>query len=172
MMPVAVLSSFIINDSIVILFVRIVKMWSRKLGLQPSKLLIPLSYAAEMGGALLILATPSGLVINGMFEKETGQGLGIFAATLPAFLCLVAGMLVLIALRKFLPSTNSPESTFEQTDDYTVEMLVTSNNPPIGTTLNLVVYGPGGYSATDFLRIGFPVKLAYMATAIIILNFI
>ena len=77
MMPVAVLSSFIINDSIVILFVRIVKMWSRKLGLQPSKLLIPLSYAAEMGGALLILATPSGLVINGMFEKETGQGLGI-----------------------------------------------------------------------------------------------
>ena len=43
---------------------------------------------------------------------------------------------------------------------------------PIGTTLNLVVYGPGGYSATDFLRIGLPVKLAYMATAIIILNFI
>lgn len=43
---------------------------------------------------------------------------------------------------------------------------------PIGTTLNLMTYGPGGYSANDFLRIGLPVKLAYLATAILTISLI
>jgi di/tricarboxylate transporter len=41
---------------------------------------------------------------------------------------------------------------------------------PIGTTLSLMVYGPGGYSANDFLRMGLPVKLFYLATAILIIS--
>jgi di/tricarboxylate transporter len=40
---------------------------------------------------------------------------------------------------------------------------------PISTPLNLLVYGPGGYRATDYLRIGLPVKLTYLATAIIVI---
>ena len=43
---------------------------------------------------------------------------------------------------------------------------------PISTPLNLLVYGPGGYRATDYLRIGLPVKLAYLTTAIIIISLI
>lgn len=38
---------------------------------------------------------------------------------------------------------------------------------PVGTPLNMTVYGPGGYNAKDFLYIGFPVKVAYLATAIL-----
>ena len=41
MVPVALLSSFVNNTSVVALFVGVVKLWSRKLGIQPSKLLIP-----------------------------------------------------------------------------------------------------------------------------------
>ena len=43
MLPVAGLSSFLSNTTVVALFVGIVKMWSKKLGVSPSKLLIPLS---------------------------------------------------------------------------------------------------------------------------------
>ena len=43
MLPVAVLSSFLSNTTVVALFVNIVKMWAKKLGVSPSKLLIPLS---------------------------------------------------------------------------------------------------------------------------------
>ena len=46
MLPVAFLSSFLSNTTVVALFVNIVKMWSKKLGISPSKLLIPLSYAS------------------------------------------------------------------------------------------------------------------------------
>ena len=50
MLPVAVLSSFLSNTTVVTLFVNVVKMWSKKLNVSPSKLLIPLSYASGMGG--------------------------------------------------------------------------------------------------------------------------
>ena len=43
MLPVAALSSFLSNTTVVALFVNIVKMWSKKLNISPSKLLIPLS---------------------------------------------------------------------------------------------------------------------------------
>ena len=46
MVPVAALSSFLSNTTVVALFVGIVKMWSKKLNISPSKLLIPLSYAS------------------------------------------------------------------------------------------------------------------------------
>ncbi len=45
------------------LFVNIVKMWSKKLGISPSKLLIPLSYASGMGGVCTLIGTPPNLII-------------------------------------------------------------------------------------------------------------
>lgn len=58
MLPVAALSSFLSNTTVVALFVGIVKMWSKKLGISPSKLLIPLSYASGMGGVCTLIGTP------------------------------------------------------------------------------------------------------------------
>lgn len=49
MLPVAGLSSFLSNTTVVALFVGIVKIWTKELNVSPSKLLIPLSYASGMG---------------------------------------------------------------------------------------------------------------------------
>lgn len=135
MLPVAVLSSFLSNTTVVALFVNIVKMWSKKLGISPSKLLIPLSYAGGMGGPLAAIATPSTLLLFGMYEKQTGESLGILASFLPALLCFATTTLALIAFRRLLPNRNSPEEAFAPTGDYTFEMLVTSDNPHIGKTI-------------------------------------
>ena len=67
MLPVAVLSSFLSNTTVVSLFVNIVKMWSKKLGVSPSKLLIPLSYASGMGGVCTLIGTPPNLIISGLY---------------------------------------------------------------------------------------------------------
>ena len=67
MLPVAVLSSFLSNTTVVTLFVNIVKMWSKKLGVSPSKLLIPLSYASGMGGVCTLIGTPPNLIISGLY---------------------------------------------------------------------------------------------------------
>ena len=135
MLPVAVLSSFLSNTTVVTLFVGIVKMWAKKLGVSPSKLLIPLSYASGMGGVCTLIGTPPNLIISGLYEEKTGVAMNILTTTVPGLFCLAVGVLSIIAMRRLLPDRKAPESAFESTGDYTVELLVPSDNPYIGQTL-------------------------------------
>ena len=136
MLPVATLSSFLSNTTVVSLFVGIVKMWAKKLGVSPSKLLIPLSYASGMGGVCTLIGTPPNLIISGLYEEKTGVAMNILTTTIPGLFCLAVGVLSVIAMRRLLPDRKAPESAFEQTGEYTVELRVPSDNPYIGQTLN------------------------------------
>ena len=135
MLPVAALSSFLSNTTVVTIFVSIVKMWSKKLGISPSKLLIPLSYASGMGGVCTLIGTPPNLIISGLYADKTGTAMNILATTLPGLFCLFIGVLSIIAMRRLLPDRKAPETAFESTSDYTVEMLVPSDNKHIGQTI-------------------------------------
>ena len=135
MLPVAGLSSFLSNTTVVALFVGIVKMWAKKLDISPSKLLIPLSYASGMGGVCTLIGTPPNLIISGLYADKTGQVMNVLATTIPGVFCLFIGMLSIIAMRKLLPDRKAPEAAFESTSDYTVELLVPSDNPYIGQTV-------------------------------------
>ena len=98
MLPVAALSSFLSNTTVVTIFVSIVKMWSKKLGIAPSKLLIPLSYASGMGGVCTLIGTPPNLIISGLYADKTGTAMNILATTLPGLFCLFIGVLSIIAI--------------------------------------------------------------------------
>ena len=135
MLPVAALSSFLSNTTVVALFVNIVKMWSKKLNISPSKLLIPLSYASGMGGVCTLIGTPPNLIISGLYEEKTGEAMNILTTTIPGLFCLFIGVLSIIAMRKLLPERKAPDGAFESTGEYTVELLVPSDNPHIGETL-------------------------------------
>ncbi len=146
MLPVAALSSFLSNTTVVALFASIVKIWSKKLGVAPSKLLIPLSYASGMGGVCTLIGTPPNLIIGGLYEEHTGEAMNIFATTVPGLFCLAVGVLSVLAMRRLLPDRKAPESEFESTGEYTVELLVPSDNPHIGKTLGEagLMQVPGG----------------------------
>lgn len=135
MLPVAALSSFLSNTTVVSLFVNIVKMWSKKLNIAPSKLLIPLSYASGMGGVCTLIGTPPNLIISGLYADKTGISMNVLATAIPGIFCLFVGVLSVIAMRKLLPVRQTPESVFESTSEYTIEMLVPSDNPYIGKTV-------------------------------------
>ena len=135
MLPVAALSSFLSNTTVVAMFVNIVKMWSKKLGVSPSKLLIPLSYASGMGGVCTLIGTPPNLIISGLYADKTGTAMNVLATTIPGLFCLFVGVLSVIAMKKLLPDRKAPESDFESTGDYTVELQVPSDNKFIGKTL-------------------------------------
>ena len=136
MLPVAFLSSFLSNTTVVALFVNVVKMWSKKLGISPSKLLIPLSYASGMGGVCTLIGTPPNLIISGLYEENTGVAMNILATAIPGIFCLTIGVLSIIALRRLLPERKAPETAFEATKEYTVEVQVPSDNKHIGETLS------------------------------------
>ena len=135
MLPVAGLSSFLSNTTVVALFVGIVKMWSKKLGISPSKLLIPLSYASGMGGVCTLIGTPPNLIISGLYADHTGTTMNVLATTIPGLFCLFVGVLSIIAMRRLLPDRKAPESSDEDTAEYTVELIVPSDNKYIGETL-------------------------------------
>jgi di/tricarboxylate transporter len=135
MIPVAFLSSFLSNTTVVAMFVNIVKIWSKKLNLSPSKLLIPLSYASGMGGVCTLIGTPPNLIISGLYKTNTGEAMNVFANAIPGLFCLAVGVTSVIMLRRLLPDRQAPETTFEQTGNYTVELLVPSDNPHIGNTV-------------------------------------
>ena len=135
MLPVAALSSFLSNTTVVALFVGIVKMWAKKLGVSPSKLLIPLSYASGMGGVCTLIGTPPNLIISGLYADKTSHAMNVLATTLPGLFCLAIGVLSIIAMRKLLPDRKAPEAAFESTSDYTVELLVPTDNNHVGETI-------------------------------------
>ena len=135
MVPVAVLSSFLSNTTVVAIFIKVVKIWSKKLNIAPSKLLIPLSYASGMGGICTLIGTPPNLLISGFYTEQTGIQLSIFTPTLVGLFCLAVGILSMIAMQKMVPVRKSPEDALEETNDYTVELLVPSSAECIGKTV-------------------------------------
>jgi di/tricarboxylate transporter len=124
MLPVAALSSFLNNTAVVALFTSVVRLWAKKLGIAPSKVLIPLSYASGMGGICTLIGTPPNLLISGFYTKETGIALNIFTPTLVGLFCLVIGVLSVIAMSRLIPERQSPEDALQGTGEYTVELMV------------------------------------------------
>lgn len=135
MLPVAALSSFLNNTAVVALFTGVVRLWAKKLGLAPSKLLIPLSYASGMGGICTLIGTPPNLLISGFYTKETGIALSIFTPTLAGLFCLVVGVLSVLALSRLLPERVSPEDALQGTSTYTVELMVPTMSSLVGQTI-------------------------------------
>lgn len=136
MVPVAFLSSLLSNTTVVALFIRVVKMWAKKLNIAPSKLLIPLSYAAGMGGVCTLIGTPPNLLISGFYADATGEQLSIFTTTLPGLFCLAVGILTIIVLQRLLPTRKSPEEELLGAETRTVHYLnVPANSHLPGQTL-------------------------------------
>ena len=135
MVPVSMLSAFVSNTMLTILFGNVVKRWARKLNTVPSKLYLPMVYAVQMGGVCTLIGTSTNIVVADLYENATGKTMNMFSILVPGTLCLVVGIVFIVAVRRWLPERKSPEEAFEAAFDYTVELLVPSDNPNICKTL-------------------------------------
>ncbi|NLY93996.1 MAG: SLC13 family permease, partial [Myxococcales bacterium] len=70
MWPVAALSTFLNNTPVVAMFIPLVSDWARRNRISPSMLLMPLSYAAILGGTCSLIGTSTNLVVAGMAHKR------------------------------------------------------------------------------------------------------
>lgn len=134
MLPVAALSALLSNTTVVALFINVVKMWAKKLNIAPSKLLIPLSYAAGMGGVCTLIGTPPNLIISSFYADTCGEQMGIFSTTIPGLFCLAIGVLSIIAMQKILPVRKSPEEEVNSEKLATTELHVHPDSSLVGQT--------------------------------------
>ncbi|WP_295405310.1 SLC13 family permease [uncultured Thiocystis sp.] len=137
MAPVMGMSAFLNNTPVVAMFLPAVNDWARRNRLPISKLLIPLSYAAILGGTCTLIGTSTNLVVNGLMIEHGGlPGLGMFDIAwvgVPSAL-LGMGYLVLFG-RWLLPDRKPVISDLDDPREYTVEMLVEPASPLVGKTI-------------------------------------
>ena len=131
MVPAAALSAFVSNTMLTMLFSDVLKRWAKKLDMAPSKLYLPMVYAVQMGGVCTLVGTSTNIVVADLYESATGRTMNMFAIFIPGVVCLTVGVVFIIAVRRWLPSRVSPNEAFETALDYTVELLVPSDNPNI-----------------------------------------
>ncbi|HXV28089.1 MAG TPA: SLC13 family permease, partial [bacterium] len=122
--PIAFLSAFINNTPIVVIFAPIVRKWAEKLNLAPSKFLIPLSFAAVLGGLCTLIGTSTNLVVHGLLIQNGMPGLSLFELAWIGIPCTLMGLLYLAFIgHRFLPNRKGMRSmVVENAKEYVVEM--------------------------------------------------
>ncbi|MEX2398337.1 MAG: SLC13 family permease, partial [Balneolales bacterium] len=134
--PVMGLSAFLNNTPIVASFIPALKDWGKMNRIANSKLLIPLSYAAILGGTCTLIGTSTNLIVNGLLIETKGVSLNIFE---PAYvglpIALVGVGYLLILGRKLLPDRTSGFAPLENTREYTIEMMVPHGSGMIGKNI-------------------------------------
>ena len=93
MVPTAALSAFMNNTPIVAMLIPRIQQWAEQRDLSASKLLIPLSYAAILGGMITLIGTATNIVVSGLLMEAGYEGFAMFDLTLvglPAMLVVVA----------------------------------------------------------------------------------
>ena len=137
MLPASSLSAFMNNTTVVAMFIPALQEWSRKLKMPPSKLLLPLSYTAILGGTCTLIGTSTNLVVDGLLQSEKGVALGMFdLAQVGVPMLLVGGTFLMLFADRLLPRR---EGLIEQLDlarEYSVEFVVTEGGPLAGKTIS------------------------------------
>ena len=101
--------------------------------LPPSRLLIPLSYAAILGGVLTLVGTSTNLIIDGLAREAGLPGLKFFDFTLVGAPVFVIGVLVLSLTYKRLPDNGF--STPRAVEHYFTELKLLPGSPLVGQTI-------------------------------------
>jgi di/tricarboxylate transporter len=131
-LPVTLLSGFLNNTPVVATMIPAVHAWSRKIGISPSKLMIPLSYAA----ILTLIGTSTNLVVNGQYQQLTGEeGFSIFAITQVGLPVAIIGVAVmLLVLPRMLPDRKDKQK-FGSVKEFTLEVAVAFEGPLVGKSV-------------------------------------
>jgi len=137
MLPVMVMSAFLNNTPIVASFIHSLEHWSRKAQIPVSKILIPLSYAAILGGTCTLIGTSTNLILNGLLiEEGSTRALGLFEPAWVGVPCAIAGFIYLVLFGdKLLPSRGEAFESFKDPREYTIEMMVLAKSPIVNKSI-------------------------------------
>lgn len=148
MVPVAVMSAFMNTTAVVAMYIPLIHAWSRRLKLSPSKLFIPLSYAAILGGTCTLIGTSSNITITGLYSAYLGSHPAMVAehglseaafwwVSIVGVPSTLIGILYLSGVSRWLlPERKGASAETLAERQYKVEMLVEAGSPVIGQNIS------------------------------------
>jgi di/tricarboxylate transporter len=131
------LSALVNNTPIVAMMVPVIIDWCRKRHISPSRLLIPLSYLAILGGTCTLIGTSTNLIIHGLLLNEENMGLQFFEIGKIGILFTLVGTTYLMFVGPILLPKRKEllEQLGDSRREYLVELLVENNCRLIGQTI-------------------------------------
>ena len=135
---IGVASAVVNNTAIVAIFMPVTIRLADKYNISPSKVLIPLSYAAILGGTLTLVGTSTNLIVNSVLVQSSELSLGMLEFAKFGVIKFVIGLVYIFTLGyKLLPSRIAKSSSIEgySLDGYLTEFKVNSDSPLNGKTL-------------------------------------
>ncbi len=140
---VGAVSAFINNTAAVAVFLPLVLTLGRRSHVAPSKLLIPLSYAAQFGGVCTLIGTSTNLIVSSISEQGGSGAFSMFEFAPLGLIMLAAGTLYLVVCSRWvLPDRASgPLTETYGLGDYIIELRVPDTSPLIGKTVLTSILG-------------------------------
>ncbi|MGD2082921.1 MAG: SLC13 family permease [Chromatiales bacterium] len=137
MLPAVALSAFLNNTPVVAMLVPAVQDWARKHRLSVSKLMIPLSYAAILGGSCTVIGTSTNLIVSGLVDSRGDMpGVGFFEIAWIGLPCALIGVAyVLLASPWLLPERRPAIRVHQDPREYALEMVVEPGSPLVGRSI-------------------------------------
>jgi len=139
LISVALASAFVNNTAIVAIFIPLTIRLAQKYNLSPSKLLMPLSYIAIIGGTLTLVGTSTNLLVNSIYINSISSSppLGMFEFAKFGLVMLVIGMAYLLIAVPFLIPSRTVTSSLTKSyhmGGYLTELKVSAESPLVGRT--------------------------------------
>lgn len=137
---ITVISAFLNNTPVVVIFAPIIKRWANYLKLPATYFLIPLSYATILGGICTLIGTSTNLVVHSMIEDAGMKGFGMFELGKVGIFIALAGIIYLLLFSTRLLPADRPENLSE--DDkkpstyHLVEAILGARFPGINKRIN------------------------------------
>ncbi len=136
MAPVTALSGFVNNTPLVAMMIPAIQDFCRQRQWPASKFMLPLSFAAILGGTCTLIGTSTNLVVNGEWAASGRDPMGIFSIALVGVPFAIVGVIYMLTVGyKILPSRGTTLSHGADARAYTVEMLVAEGGPVDGKTI-------------------------------------
>jgi len=134
--PVVFLSAFLNNTPVVATMIPGIVAWCKRININPSKIMIPLSYTAILGGTLTLIGTSTNLVLNGQYQSITGEaGFSIFSITIIGLPVAICGLIFMwLFFPRMLPDI-SKNHAFENVREFTLEVMVEPDGVLVGQSV-------------------------------------
>jgi len=156
---ISTFSAFLNNTPLVAVMMPYVNNWCKRNKIAPSKFLMPLSFAAILGGCATLIGTSTNLIVNGLVESQTIipglKPLGIFDFTAVGLPMMIIGFFYLLFFgERLLPDIDTSEGTTTAlTREYIVESKVRSGSYLVGKTIGEAgFFGERSYTLLEILR--------------------
>lgn len=133
---VSVYSAFLNNTPIVAMGIPAIRSWSQKNRIPASKLLIPLSYAAILGGLCTLIGTSTNLIAHGLLQDYGYEGYSFFELAWLGLPCALVGLVYLVVVSPGLtPARRDIRYEEERKRELLVEIEVSNQAQIIGKTI-------------------------------------